>query len=59
MQFEWDPEKAAANLTKHGVSFDEGANVWQDYFYVDLFDHEHSIREDRFLMIGESTSKRY
>ena len=30
MQFEWDPEKAATNLGKHGVSFDEAATVFED-----------------------------
>lgn len=59
MQFDWDPKKAEANRSKHGVSFEEAASVWQDYFYVDLFDHEHSIGESRFLMIGESASSRY
>ena len=59
MQFEWDPIKAATNLTKHSVSFDEAASVWDDYFNIDLFDHEHSVEEKRFLMIGESNAKRY
>ena len=59
VSFEWDPTKADANLAKHGVSFDEAVSVWQDYFYIDLFDDEHSNDEKRFLMIGESSSKRY
>lgn len=59
MQFEWDPIKAESNLANHGVSFDEAITAWQDYFYVDLFDHEHSIDENRFLLIGESASNRY
>jgi uncharacterized DUF497 family protein len=58
MQFEWDKEKAASNLKKHDVSFDEAETVWNDYFYVDLFDDEHSIEENRFLIIGESKEKR-
>ena len=58
MQFEWDKEKAASNLTKHGVSFEEAKTVWQDYFYIDLFDDEHSVQENRFLIIGESDRKR-
>ncbi len=50
MQFEWDKEKAASNLKKHDVSFDEAETVWNDYFYVDLFDDEHSIEENRFSL---------
>ena len=56
MEFEWDPAKADANLTKHGVSFEEASTVWQDYFYFDLFDHKHSIDEKRFLIVGESNA---
>lgn len=58
MQFEWDETKAEANFKKHDVSFEEAETVWNDYFYVDLFDDEHSIEENRFLMIGESEGKR-
>ncbi len=58
MQFEWDIEKAEANLKKHGVNFDEAVTVWQDYFYVDFYDGSHSIEENRFLIIGESANKR-
>lgn len=58
MQFEWDPIKAESNLTKHGVGFEEAASVWNDYFYIDLVDHEHSIGESRFLLVGESVAKK-
>lgn len=58
MQFEWDKAKAANNLKKHGVSFEEAETVWEDYFYIDLFDEEHSSDENRFLLIGESNGKR-
>jgi uncharacterized DUF497 family protein len=58
MQFEWDEEKADTNLRKHGVSFDEASTVWLDYFYIDLFDNEHSVEENRFLIAGESNAKR-
>lgn len=58
MRFEWDPEKAAANLSKHEVSFEEASTVWDDYFNIELFDHGHSVDENRFLMIGESSEKR-
>lgn len=58
MQFEWDTEKAEINLKKHGVSFAEAATVWGDYFYIDLFDEEHSFEENRYLIFGESAQKR-
>lgn len=58
MQFEWDEEKAARNLKKHGVGFEEASTVWQDFFYIDLYDDEHSETENRFLIVGESKENR-
>ncbi len=58
MQFEWDEEKAANNFKKHGVSFAEAETVWDDYFYIDVFDDEHSIEEKRFLIFSESEQNR-
>lgn len=58
MRFDWDSEKAVANLKKHGVSFEEASTVWNDYFNIELFDREHSVEENRFLMIGESEDHR-
>jgi uncharacterized DUF497 family protein len=54
MEFEWDENKATANFKKHGVTFEEAATVWQDYFNIELIDHKHSLEERRFYMIGES-----
>ena len=58
MKFEWDETKASVNFKKHNVSFTEAESVWDDYFYIDLFDDEHSVEENRFLIIGESVGKR-
>lgn len=58
MNFEWDDNKAAANFKKHGISFEEAATVWSDYFNIEFFDPDHSEGESRYLMIGESKSKR-
>ncbi|PSO99314.1 MAG: hypothetical protein BRC47_16140 [Cyanobacteria bacterium QS_7_48_42] len=41
MQFEWDENKAAINLSKHGVSFEEAKTVFADLLYVDFFDPDH------------------
>ena len=58
MQFEWDPTKAAGNLTKHGVSFDEASSVFGDPLAVSIMDPDHSISEDRFLTTGLSVVQR-
>jgi len=54
MDFEWDKEKAAANLSKHRVTFDEARTVFDDSLYVDFYDPDHSDEEHRYLIVGES-----
>jgi hypothetical protein len=52
--FEWDPKKAAANLVKHGVSFDEATTIFADPGALDGPDVGHSAEEARFLRVGRS-----
>ena len=54
-EFEWDPEKAANNLGKHGISFIEAATVFFDTLSVTIPDPLHSTKEDRFVITGLST----
>ncbi len=54
IEFEWDPEKARANLLKHRLEFAEAATVFQDPLAITIFDPDHSDSEDRFLTIGLS-----
>jgi hypothetical protein len=58
MEYEWDENKAAANLSKHGVSFAEARTVFDDPLYVDFYDPDHSHGEQRFIRLGESTQGR-
>ena len=58
MKFEWHGTKAAANLRKHGVSFDEAATVFADVLSFVFPDLDHSDDEARFLIIGMSASGR-
>ncbi len=58
IEFEWNEDKAKANLSKHGISFDEATTVFNDPFYVDFYDPDHSDDEDRYIMIGESQQRR-
>ena len=57
-EFEWDPEKAANNLAKHGVSFIEAATVFFDTLSVTIPDPLHSAEEDRFVITGLSNRRR-
>lgn len=54
MRFEWDPEKADENLKNHGVSFEDGIEVFDDPFELDRLDEHHSDDEIRFNMIGRT-----
>jgi uncharacterized DUF497 family protein len=58
MQFEWDRDKAAANLKKHSVSFDEAVTVFYDPLSATLDDPDHSVGERRFITIGYSVRDR-
>ena len=53
--FEWDPVKAAANVKKHQVSFEEARSVFFDEFATQFFDEDHSMNEQRFLILGKSS----
>ena len=57
-RFEWDARKAAGNLTKHGVSFDEAITVFGDPLNVLISDPDHSIGEKRYLLLGTSNRQR-
>ena len=57
-QFEWDPAKAAANLRKHGVSFEEAVTVFGDPMSLDMPDPSHSTDEQRWLVLGMSDQQR-
>lgn len=54
MKYEWDAQKSAINFAKHQVSFDEAVKVFDDPFFVDLYDSDHSVDEHRYLIIGQS-----
>lgn len=58
LRFEWDPAKAAANVRKHGVSFDEAETAFSDEHALLLDDPEHSADDDRFILIGLSAALR-
>jgi len=53
--FEWNPAKAASNLKKHGVSFEEAKTVFYDELAIQFFDDENSGSEEHFLLLGMSS----
>ena len=55
MIVEWDDRKAAANVRKHGVTFEEAATVLEHALSITFRDPDHSLDELRFLTIGLSS----
>lgn len=58
MKFEWDSDKAEANLDKHGVSFQEASTVFGDDLSLTDRDPAHSMNEHRFVTFGMSSANR-
>lgn len=58
MHFEWDSRKAASNLHKHGVAFEEAATVFQDVLSLTGADPDHSVDEERMITFGLSSRGR-
>ncbi len=56
LTFEWDDAKNAANLVKHGISFEQATEIFQDPLSLTIEDPEHSNHEGRFITIGMTTS---
>ena len=56
--FTWNEDKAAGNHKKHGIAFEEAATVFNDPYFIDFFDPDHSDDEDRFIIIGMSNRQR-
>ncbi len=58
LTFEWDRKKAAANVRKHGVTFEEARTAFFDENAMQFFDPDHSDDEERFILLGLSVRLR-
>jgi uncharacterized DUF497 family protein len=58
MRFAWNEKKAAGNLVKHGISFEEATTVFDDPLSNAFPDTDHSVEEQRFVIIGSSEQGR-
>jgi uncharacterized protein len=54
LKFEWDPKKAATNVKKHGVTFEEASTAFADWDSITVPDPDHSIGEQRWYLLGVS-----
>ena len=58
MRFQWDENKNESNIVKHGVSFDEASTVFDDEEAIFISDPDHSVGEERFLLLGLSSREK-
>jgi hypothetical protein len=58
LMFEWDANKARANLAKHAISFPEATTVFGDAASLTIPDFAHSHSESRFIILGRSHRER-
>ncbi|MCD7884352.1 MAG: BrnT family toxin [Lachnospiraceae bacterium] len=53
MKFEWNESKNLLNKQKHHISFETATHIFEDPYYIELYDFEHSEDEDRYIAIGK------
>ena len=58
LHFEWDELKNKSNRKKHGIWFEEAKQVFDDPRALRFFDTDHSDKEDRYILLGESEPNR-
>ncbi len=58
VEFEWNEDKAIANIIKHKISFSEATTVFDDPYALYYKDSFHSFKEDRYIVLGYSNSNR-
>ena len=57
IEFTWDEKKNASNIKNHDVSFEEAESVFYDVHALLIFDSDHSINEDRFVLLGANDNE--
>ena len=58
MIFEWDPQKDLSNRLKHGISFAEAREVFDDPLHLSILDHRFSYFEERWICVGQTKGAR-
>jgi uncharacterized DUF497 family protein len=58
MKFEWDEVKSQSNLAKHGVTFEEASEVFEDPLHLSQLDHRFEYFEERWITVGQSRERR-
>jgi uncharacterized DUF497 family protein len=56
IEFDWDPAKAAINMAKHGVRFEEAMTVFRDSLARSMLDTDHDVYEERWVTLGQAST---
>jgi uncharacterized DUF497 family protein len=59
VKLDWDAKKAASNVRKHSVSFEEAGTVFGDPMALTFDDPDHSTGEMRFLTFGVKRTNKF
>ena len=57
MRFEWDPTKSESNTEKHGISFEEAREVFNDPFHLSILNKRFTYFEERWITVGQSGNR--
>ncbi len=57
MRFEWDPKKSDTNAKKHGVSFEEARQVFNDPLHLSIMDERFNYFEERWVTLGQISDR--
>ena len=57
MKFQWAPVKEKANIQKHGITFEQASYVFSDPYALSKYDEDHSVEEDRWVLLGKSLNE--
>jgi uncharacterized protein len=56
IEFDWDPAKAASNVAKHGIAFEEAMTVFRDPLARSMLDPDHGADEERWVTLGQAAT---
>ncbi len=56
IEFDWDPAKAASNVAKHGIAFEEAMTVFRDPLARSIPDPDHGADEERWVTLGQAST---
>ncbi len=54
MKFNWDDKKNKINMDKHGISFEEAKEIFEDPLQLSIMDKRFNYFEERWITVGKT-----